>query len=128
MAKLQQQSLIRLRAHRAPAQRDYAPKAHDAGQRIVWEKHTPAHWTEPGQSWHAAPRGEYVPAVSETLTGVIWSAGPLASTVWVLADSGAVAAVRVPSAAHGGMASEILGQPGSIPAPERDAVSESQAA
>lgn len=71
-------TMIKLRPWRTVAQRAYVPKPLDPGQRVTWERKT-----GPGER--------------ETCSGVVWSAGPVPSSLWVQPDGmpGEVVAVKV---------------------------------
>lgn len=63
---------------KAPPRRAYAPKPLDPGQRVQWTRET-------------------APGERETCAGVVWSAGPVPSSLWVQPDGrpGDVVAVKV---------------------------------
>jgi hypothetical protein len=89
---------------KAPKARDYQPKATDAGQVITWTREHPGHWTVAGASWGDPRGGEWVAASTETMAGVIWSAGPQARSLWARCDDGTMAALKL---AAGGGAFEL---------------------
>lgn len=103
MAKLSQQSLIKIRPHRAPAQRAWSPKAADPGQPITWTRHQDGRRVRRDPS---APlgsmSGDYIwqPGTSEAMSGIVWSAGPEASSVWVKLADGAMVALKLPGTAR----------------------------
>jgi hypothetical protein len=66
-AELGRTRMIVLKSGKAPAQRGYAPRSTDPGQRVTWTR---------GLGY----------GQSETRTGTVWSAGALSSSVWVQPD------------------------------------------
>jgi IclR helix-turn-helix domain len=78
---------------KAPSRRQYNPKPLDPGQAITWTKEIPGRWT--GESWG---QGDWIPGQTVNRTGVIWSDGPLPSSVWVHADDvNETVAVKIPT-------------------------------
>lgn len=69
--------------------RVYAPKPMAAGERCEWVKTTEGHREIPARmdgDTYVPASGEWIPAVSETRAGVVWSVATTASEWWVLPD------------------------------------------
>jgi hypothetical protein len=90
MSKLTQEKMIRLRAHRAPSQRDLTFKPSDAGQPVTWTRVAAGHWTIPGATWQEPGSGTYIPAKSQ-------SAGPVANSVWARCEDGTMVVLGMPA-------------------------------
>lgn len=87
MAGISAPALIRLRPHRAPSVRDMAHKPADPGMPVTWMRH--------GGGWNG---GQWAEPSSETMTGVIWSGGPVPGSVWAQLPDGSMQALKIPSA------------------------------
>jgi hypothetical protein len=86
-----------------------AGKPADPGQLITWTRHHDGHY-EPNPV--AAIYGQrWIPGRTETMTGVIWSAGPVASSVWAQLPDGTMQPLKIPPAGRGGESMEMHGYP-----------------
>jgi hypothetical protein len=82
-----------LHTWKPPSRRQYNPKPLDPGQPITWTKEIPGRWT--GATWG---QGTWIPSETVNRIGVIWSDGPLPSSVWVQPDDvNETVAVKLPT-------------------------------
>lgn len=64
------------------------PRPADPGQRITWVRETPGRWEGRtySDSWEVTEPGTWIPPVSETRQGTVWSVATTATEWWVLPD------------------------------------------